>query len=161
MSKIFSILVLTLFALQTFANPTKDKVVGSILKNALESYHYKKMRINNSVSKKAFKEYLKKVDFGKQFLLSSDVSKLKKYELEMDDQMISGEHALVEQTKSIMEKSIKAVDAYRKKVFKKGFDFTKKENVQLDPEKENGSSLKKKKLAIWRKLLSKDIKSLY
>ena len=144
MSKIFSILVLTLFALQTFANPTKDKVVGSILKNALESYHYKKMRINNSVSKKAFKEYLKKVDFGKQFLLSSDVSKLKKYELEMDDQMINGEHALVEQTKSIMEKSIKAVDAYRKKFLKKALILQKKKVFSLIQRKENGSNQKKK-----------------
>ena len=66
--------------------------------------------------------------------------------------MISGEHSSLNKLKSIMEKSIKSVDAYRKKVFKKGFDFTKKESVQLDPEKRKWSKSNKEKLAIWRKL---------
>ena len=147
MSKFPFILVLSLFVFSVSANPTKDKVVGSILKNALESYHYKKMRIDDSVSEKAFEEYLKKVDYGKQFLLSKDVAKLRKFEREMDNQMISGEHQLVEQTQKIMERSIKSVNAYRKKVFKKGFDFTKKESVELDPEKRKWSKSNKEKLA--------------
>ena len=59
MSKFPFVLILSLFVFTVSANPTKDKVVGSILKNALESYHYKKMRIDDSVSLKAFEEYLK------------------------------------------------------------------------------------------------------
>ena len=38
---------------------SKDRLVGSILKNALETYHYTKKKINDDVSEKAFEEFLK------------------------------------------------------------------------------------------------------
>ena len=60
---------------------SKDRLVGSILKNALETYHYTKNKINDDISDKAFEEFLKKIDYGKQFLLQKDVKDLEKYHL--------------------------------------------------------------------------------
>ena len=39
---------------------SKDRLVGSILKNALETYHYTKKKIDDNVSEHAFDEFLKK-----------------------------------------------------------------------------------------------------
>ena len=61
------ILVFLVFIDSSQAFESKDKLVGNILKSTLESYHYKKLKINDSVSQKAFAQYIKKIDFGKQF----------------------------------------------------------------------------------------------
>ena len=81
-SKINQIVILSclsFFSISAFSQGqslSKDRLIGSILKNALETYHYTKKKINDDVSEKAFEEFLKKVDYGKQFLLESEVKSL-------------------------------------------------------------------------------------
>ena len=49
--------------------PSKDQVLGEILKGVLENYHITKKNLNDSVSKNAFSLYLERIDYGKQFLV--------------------------------------------------------------------------------------------
>ena len=79
-------------------NVDRNKLVGNIIKNALESYHYLGHKVDDSVSQKAFKEYLKRLDFGKQMLLKSDVKELEAYQMQMDDEIVSGEVLLVDRS---------------------------------------------------------------
>lgn len=41
-------------------DPRREKLIGNILKNALETYHYRGTKITDEVSQKAFQQYLKK-----------------------------------------------------------------------------------------------------
>ena len=43
----------------------KEKLIGNILKNTLETYHYKKLKVNDDVSIRAFDNFLKKIDYSK------------------------------------------------------------------------------------------------
>ena len=140
---------------------SRDRVIGSILKNALETYHYKGMKINDNVSKKAFDEYLKKIDYDKQFLLASDVKKLEKYRLMMDDQMISGDHKLLALTMSIFEQRVQEAEKLRIEIFKKPFSFTKDEFVELDGEKRSFPKNKRKWREYWRKLYKYEVLQRY
>lgn len=115
----------------------KEKLIGNILKNALETYHYQALKINDDLSSKAFKQYLEKIDGMKQFLTKQDVKELEAYKTQMDDEMVNGDFALVEKTLAIMKKRIADAEALRKETFKKQFDFNGTESVELDPKKKD------------------------
>lgn len=133
-------------------DPRKDMMLGNLIKNALENYHYKSMVINDDVSKKAFDEYLKRVDYGKQFLLKSDIQKLEKFRSQMDDQLSNGKHTLIQLTQKILDERVKQADKFREEFFKKKFDFAKKEELELDPEKRKWNTTEKQMKEHWRKI---------
>ena len=114
------LLILVLITTQAFAqskdrpDSRREKIIGNILKNALETYHYKGMKINDEVSQKAFVEYLKKIDSSKQLLTKGDIKELEAYQNQMDDQMVNGDYALVEKALGIMKKRIDIAEAQRK-----------------------------------------------
>ena len=93
-------------------------MVGNILKSTLESYHYKKLKINDSVSPKTFAQYIKKIDFGKQFLLQKNVVSLEKYQFELDDFMITGNNKIVDDSQEMINDGVKRAEKFRK-VFSK------------------------------------------
>ena len=140
---------------------SKDRLVGSILKNALETYHYTKKKINDDISDKAFEEFLKKIDYGKQFLLQKDVKDLEKYRFQLDDQVVSGEHLAIKSVQDTLKKNILQTENYRKEIFKSGFDFSKKESLQLDPEKRKWAVTEADRKELWRKIFKQATLSRY
>jgi carboxyl-terminal processing protease len=134
-------------------DPSKLKIMGSVLKNTLENYHYKRAALNDDISKKAFDAFIKKTDYGKQFLLASDIKELEQYRNKMDDQVLSGEMDLVNQTMKIMEQRVIDVEKMRDEIFKKGFDFNKDEQIELDPDKREYAKDLEALREVWRKIL--------
>ena len=116
-------------------DPRREKLIGNILKNALETYHYRGMVINDEVSQKAFAQYLKKVDPSKQFFTKSDVKELEPFQFKMDDEMLTGDYTLLERAIAILKKRVAAAENIRKEIFKTQFDFSNNDSVQVDPEK--------------------------
>ena len=116
-------------------DPRREKLIGNILKNALETYHYRALKINDEVSQKAFTQYLKKIDGSKQFLTKTDIKELETYQFAMDDEMVTGEYALIEKALGIIKKRTALAETLRKEAFKKQFEFNGTEQVEVDPEK--------------------------
>lgn len=116
-------------------DPRREKLIGNILKNALETYHYRALKINDEVSQKAFAQYLKKIDGSKQFLTKGDIKELEAYQFDMDDEMVSGEYTLIEKSLAMFKKRTALAEGLRKEAFKKQFDFNGNEQVEVDPEK--------------------------
>ena len=141
-----------IFADSGTLNKNRDKLLGRILKQMLEQYHYKKMKINDDVSQKAFKEFFKNLDYGKQFLTKKDIEKLKKFELTMDDEMASGNHLFLAEVTKIFSQRVKEAEQYRVDIFKTQFDFDKNESLELDPDKRDWASSSVELKERWRKL---------
>lgn len=116
-------------------DPRREKLIGNILKNALETYHYKALKINDEVSQKAFAQYLKKIDGSKQFLTKGDIKELEAYQFSLDDEMVTGEYSLIGKALAIFKKRTALAESLRKEAFKKQFDFNGSEKVEVDPEK--------------------------
>lgn len=116
-------------------DPRREKLIGNILKNALETYHYRGLKISDEVSQKAFQQYLKRIDTSKQFFTKGDVKELEAFQFKMDDEMVDGDYALIEKGLSIYKKRIGQAEAIRKEAFKKQFDFNGNETIETDPEK--------------------------
>jgi carboxyl-terminal processing protease len=116
-------------------DPRREKLIGNILKNALETYHYRTLKINDEVSQKAFAQYLKKIDGSKQFLTKGDIKEIEAYQFDMDDEMVNGEYTLIEKSLALLKKRTALAESMRKEAFKKQFDFNGNELVEVDPEK--------------------------
>lgn len=145
----------------TGPNQKRDRLLGNLLKNALETYHYSGKKITKELSKEAFEEYLKRLDFRKQYLLQSDVQALRKHAGKMGDQLVSGELPLVIESMSIMQNRIAEANKVREKLFKKGFSLEKNEYIELDPDKRNFAKNAKEFENNWRLLFKYDVVNRY
>lgn len=143
-------------AIQRFT-PDKDEVLGNLLRNSLENIHFAHKSINDDLSKKAFKMYLEKVDYGKQFLIEDDIDKLDKFEKKFDDQLITGDLSIIKVTQRIMEKRIPLVSKHVEEILKKDFDYSKKETYQTDAKKREFADSIKDLKERWRKLIKHDV----
>lgn len=130
----------------------RDRIIGNIIKDALESYHYRRLKIDDDVSQKAFKHFLKEIDYGKQFLLEKDVGELKKFQRQIDDQMLSGELALVQRARELLKKRITTVSKYRAAIFKNPLNFNRKETLESDPDKRPFLKSERQLKEHWRKV---------
>ena len=176
MKKIVGLLVLTL-SFSSFAQlgqnksfkagHQRDRLIGNIIKNALETYHFQDYKIDDSLSVKAFDEFIKKIDYGKQFLLQKDVESLGKYRKEMDDLMIlkaNGKYKkndLIELTNRLLKQRIQYVDGVRKRTFKGKFKFSGNEELELDPEKRTFSTSEKELASLWNRTFKHQVLNRY
>ncbi len=140
---------------------SKEVLLGTTLKGILENMHFAKSPLDNSLSKKAFAEYIKRIDYGKQFLLEEDVASLKKYESQIDDQISSGELALMEKASGILRKRQKTVESYVFNRLKKPFDLNKEVTYVTDSEKRSYVSSSSDLNKRWDKILQLDILEKY
>lgn len=139
----------------------KEKLIGNILKNTLETYHYRKLKINDDVSNKAFDRFLEKVDYNKQFLTRADVDELAKFRRQMDDEMISGDVKLADAATAIMKKRVAQIEKFRDEYFKGKFDFEKDESLEMDPKKREWASNDAALKELWRKLFKNSVLANY
>ncbi len=138
---------------------TKEKVLGNILKGALENMHYTKKRINDDLSENAFKLFLERIDYGKQFLLKSDVRDLSKYEEEFDDELRSGNLVAVTKGMDILSRRIKLIEKHVKKILSKPLDLNKKVKFETDAKKREFVRTEAQLKERWTKMLTLDVLS--
>jgi len=139
----------------------RDQVLGKLLKKYLEELHYRKVKIDDDLSQKAFNQYIEKLDYSKQFLLKSDVAELSKYKLKMDDQMLDGVYPIIEKSFNIMMERIKKAEALREKFFKSEFTFDADESIEIDPKKRDFAKNEKEFEDYWRRSFKQSVLSRY
>ncbi len=138
---------------------TREMVLGNILKGALENMHLSDKEIDDTVSDNAFKLYLERTDYGKQFLLESDVKALEKYKKSFDDMLISGDLAVLDMSAELMNKRIGQIEQYIQKYLEKPLDYTKKDVLETDPKKRSFSKTEKELFTHWEKLMKFEVLS--
>lgn len=137
-------------------NP-REMVLGNLLKRVLEYMHLSQKEVNDELSKDAFKVYIERIDYGKQFLLNEDVQKLKKLETKFDDMMMSGNIEILDLTTTLMNKRIGAIESYVEKILSQPMDFTKKESLETDPKKRQFLNTEKELFEHWEKLMKYEV----
>ena len=138
-----------------------ERLIGNLIRKNLRGNHYTNKKLDDGISENAFKEFIKKFDYSKQFFLAKDVKTLEKYKLVMDDQMISGNHKLLNETVQIYNKRVDELNAHREKVFKKKFNFNEDEVLELDPEKRKYAKSSKELFDHWRKVYKQAVLMKY
>ena len=142
-------------------SPSKDRILGEILKGVLENYHITKKKLDDSVSKNALDLYIERVDYGKQFLLRKDVNELTKYKNDLDNEVSDGNLKLVNVTSKIMKERLPVIEKYVDSILKKEFNYKKAETLETDSKKRKfvGSIAELKER--WRKIVKYEVLAQY
>lgn len=112
-----------------------ELLLGSKLKEHLESKHYSKKALNDDLSEKAYKEFLERLDFRKHFFTQKDLAKFEKYKKKMDDEFTTGNLELLDLAHGVLISRVKSMKALVEKKLKKPITFNSSETLETDPEK--------------------------
>jgi carboxyl-terminal processing protease len=138
---------------------TREMVLGNILKGVLENMHFTGKEINNELSKNAFKVFLERLDYGKQFLLASDVKQLERYRENFDDMMSSGDLSILDLSSELMNKRIGQIEKFVEIYLSKPLDYNKKEFLETDPKKRQFPKTEKELFSFWEKSMKFEVLS--
>lgn len=136
---------------------TREMVLGNILKGALENMHLSNKEINDALSPNAFKLFLERLDYGKQFLLESDVKELEKYKKSFDDMIVSGDLAILDMSSELMNKRIGQIEKYIEELLNKPMNYNQKESLETDPKKRVFPKTEKELYAHWERLMKYEV----
>lgn len=137
----------------TFFQFSRNQVLLDMLMSALNQAHYNPLTINDDFSEKAFKLYLKNLDYSKKMLTQADVDALSKYRRTIDDEVNAGTFEFFQLSYDLITKRIKEKESWSKELLDKPMDYTIDEDYETDGEKTkyaaNDAELKNE----WRKML--------
>jgi len=150
------------YVLQPDVKKTKEQAILEYVFTSTKNFHYLKVKIDDSYSEKAFKQYLKTIDHSKRILLASDVADLSKYKTEIDDEINEGSPLnFYNAAQIILAKRQAEIEPIYKEVLSTPFDFTIAESVQTDEEKRDFPATEVERKELWRKLLKYQVLSRY
>lgn len=151
-----SISLLTIFTAATPLNsdpPSKNETILQYVGAMLEQGHYSPKKIDDNFSKEIFSEFLKRLDPSKRILLEKDISKLRKFETTIDDEIHGSQLVFFAAADEIYKNRIVEAEAIYKNYIEKPFEFTKNDVLELDADKLDFASNDLEKKDRWRKYL--------
>ncbi|MBC8155450.1 MAG: carboxy terminal-processing peptidase [Bacteroidetes bacterium] len=127
--------------------------VEQLVANILTKYHYRKVRLNDSLSSVIWTNYLKEVDNSKTYLLASDIAAFEKYRTQLDDALINGDLAPAYAIYNVFRKRFEERSEFIKETLKTPFNFSSDETFNTDREKSAWPKDIQEQNDIWRKVL--------
>ncbi|GGH40180.1 carboxy terminal-processing peptidase [Dyadobacter endophyticus] len=124
----------------------------------LSSYHYRKTKLNDSLSAAMFDKYLDAIDHGKLYYLATDVAEFEQYKNSFDDYLQKRELDVPFQIYNVFRKRYKERSEYIQTLLKesKPFDFTQDESMNTDREKAAWAKNTDELNDTWRKYLKSE-----
>jgi len=113
----------------------QQQIVAKELVKVIETYNYKKIKINDSLSNVIYDEFLKRLDPSRNYLLASDVKGFEQYRTKLDDYLREGDLSPFFQIFNVFQKRYQERIQYSISQIDKPFDYTKKEVYIYNREK--------------------------
>jgi len=140
-------------------DPEKEAFLMGVLSFVLQNAHYQPADINDSFSEKVYTNYLKIIDGNKRYLLQSDIDGLNKYQTLIDDEFKEQRINFFNESYPLFENRIQEAKAYYKEILASPLDFTVKESINTDYEKQPWAKNKAELKERWRKQLKLNVLS--
>ncbi|MVM35842.1 tail-specific protease [Spirosoma sp. HMF4905] len=131
---------------------SQEKVEALVAK-ILTQYHYRKVRLNDSLSSVVWDNYLKEIDGNKTYLLASDVAAFEKYRYQIDEALVNGDLTAAFDLYNVFRKRYQERSDFIKEQIKKPFSFTEDESFNTDREKAAWPKSVEEQNDLWRKIL--------
>ncbi len=132
--------------------PEEDQLINTILSR----YHYRKYKLNDSLSSVIFDRYIKALDNGKSYFYASDIKDFDQYKTLLDNDIQDGDIKPPYQIfNTFKNRVIERID-YVDTLLNKGFDFTKQENYLIDRDSVSWPQTQKEMNELWRKKIKND-----
>jgi carboxyl-terminal processing protease len=148
-SLIAVILLVGAFYPHAVNNSEKESILIHTMIGGLSQLHYQPQVMNDEFSKKVFKLYLDRLDGGRRWLTEKEVDKLKKYELEIDDETEAGKYDFFDASIELLKLGITRSKKFYTEILAKPFDFKKNEKIELDGKKKPFAKNEKELRKYW------------
>jgi carboxyl-terminal processing protease len=153
---VFPLLAIVFFASTNFLpkeNAKKDQVLIEAVLAGLRQLHYQPQELNDEFSKRVYDLYMDRMDNTKRFFIEEDIVKLKKYELQIDDESSKASYEFFDLSVQLWQTRLAAVESYYEEFLSKPFDFSKDEMYETDPDKHGYARSEAELKDLWYKSL--------
>jgi carboxyl-terminal processing protease len=114
----------------------QERILSRVLSEVLESWHYSGDKLDDEHSQRAFKLFVRNLDFSKSFLLQSDLQRLKEYETRIDDQIRAGSADLPQAGYRLLQDRVNQVKGFYREILDSGIDISSSGgSIELDGSK--------------------------
>ena len=113
----------------------RNRLIAFILSQQLPAQHFSHEPLNDDLSRKMFDLYLRQLDPRKRFLLQSDVSQLNAFATHVDDELKRGKIVLPDAGMELLNDRIRQVERMVDPILDAGFDWERKELLEVEPKK--------------------------
>lgn len=125
----------------------------TIVGDLLEQGHFSPKKLDDAFSKQVFDAYIKSIDGDKSFFLKANITELKQFENQVDNEIRTGRTELVPAVDKILNERLTVVEGFYKEILSQPFDFSKADKLQLDSDKRDYATTDKELKEHWRKRL--------
>jgi carboxyl-terminal processing protease len=124
----------------------------------LSSYHYRKTKLNDSLSAAIFDKYIDGIDHSRLYYLASDISEFEKYKNSFDDYLLKRELDVPFEIYNVFRRRFKERSNYIQALLgeSKPFDFSVDESMNTDREKAAWAKSTDELNDTWRKYLKSE-----
>ncbi len=123
----------------------------------LDRSHYKKISLDDDLSKKTLNRYLDLLDSNKLYFYTSDIEQFKQNELDIDNQLKQGNPELGFEIYKVFRKRIKEREEYAKALLEKGFNFNLDEEHHIDRSESTWPQTVEEMNDLWRKRVKNSV----
>lgn len=162
---VFSIYLTSGFASVIDSLALKPKPVygkeARVVSYILDNNHYRKIRLNDSLSAVILNQYIKELDNSKTYFLASDIKSFDRYKFSLDD-LIRNENVspAYEIYTVFVKRYQERMDYVMNDLIKQEFDYTVDEYYEMDRDKEPWSTTQEELNDVWRKIIKSQALSL-
>ncbi len=130
----------------------------ALVTRILSNYHYRKTKLNDSLSVAIYSKYLDDIDHNKMYFLASDVAQFDKYKNSFDEFLTKDDLDVPFEIYNRFRKRYQERSAYIHDLLGKPepFDFTKDESLNMDREKAAWAQSKEELNDTWRKYIKSE-----
>ncbi len=134
----------------------ENKLINTILKR----YHYKKFKLNDSLSSVIFDRFIKSLDYNRNYFLDSDIEEIEKYRSTLDDDLEEGNLEPAYEIFNLYKQRVNERIDYVDELLKTEFNYTDDETYQVNREEAPWPANLQEMNEIWRKRVKNDALNL-
>jgi carboxyl-terminal processing protease len=136
------------------------RIEGQLVNTILDRYHYKQFELNDSLSSIIFDRYIKSVDYGKNYLLESDIKSFEQYRYKLDDYLKDGDVLPFYDMFNVFLFRMRDQIIYTDTLLSKEFDYTKNEEYLINRKDAPWAESETELNDIWHKRVKNDALNL-
>lgn len=125
----------------------------------LKSFHYSPQNLDDSYSARIFDLYMKSIDYNKMYFTKDQIDVLSSYKDKIDDEIRSNSLDFFNLSVEIIEGQVKKIIELYPTVLKEPFDYSVKEDINLNSDKRDFCQTQKDLEEYWRKYIKYQVLS--
>jgi len=157
----------SVFAVGVFGDSTKLEPKphyaeeAKLVSQILNTYHFKKIQLNDSLSSVILNDYIETLDNNKSYFLASDIASFEKYRNALDDLTKLGDISPAYEIYGVFKKRFEQRMQYvKEELVPTQFDFTLDETYDTDRSDDEWAETEKELDELWRKVIKNQSLSL-